>query len=617
MRFRYFCCFLLLGALGLFVGSAWAQAGSPVVYVSGSGGLIFSVNTMTGATLTLVSNPSAAYEGLVVGPDNAAADNPSHPFLLYACDPAHNTIIRFDPNNAPFQGGPAAEIVYAGGLLQQPQCGRFTNTGDLIVTSKVAGSGIWKFAGVANIALGAGGFPAPVQNSAIAGFSLTQVDQGIAQTNIGDLLIVDTANKDVLLSQYGTIPAFSVAPTVFIASSSLLPAPFGIAKNGAGNKFVSNQGKGTNSNSIMQFDAQGANGSQCVSFGHNVTPFFMQMSADNTLYVATQTSSSGAVFSVNTATCSAKQLSSSIKLPQLVGIALPPTTVSQTALNFSGTQTFNFGFAAFQFTSPSCSLSVTADEENQAEINALIADDPTDFPKGGTPGVDLGRDGFETAFNLTIPTGDSCTPEFSDGTFSELAAVEVDNLLVSNPRVLACDGTSCTEVELFGIYTLGGLLPQDSNYTGKGSTSQHFVINENLTSGSELGTFCGLESPFTDVSPPNIAGTFVTGNTISVKFKLAQASGNCQNGPWITDAVALLSVAQILDSNANPVFNPININSSGSSTPVPPIFKFNGTKHQYEFSLSLQGYALGTYSLTVTFLTSNTVQQTVEFQVVQ
>ena len=101
-----------------------------------------------------------------------------------------------------------------------------------------------------------------------------------------------------------------------------------------------------------------------------------------------------------------------------------------------------------------------------------------------------------------------------------------------------------------------------------------------------------------------------------MKFKLALGAfptGNCQNGPFITDAVALPSVAQIFDSNGNAIFNPIVIGSSGSSTPVPPIFKLDNNK-QYQFSPSLQGYAAGTYSLTVRFLTSNTVKQTIEFQ---
>lgn len=609
---------LVLCALFLFAGRAWGQSGSPIVYVSGTGGVILSVNTTSGATTTLVSNPNAAYEGLIVGPDNAASDNTSatnHPYLLYACDPTHNTIIRLDPNNT----AAGSETVYAGtgaaGTLTQPQCGRFTSSGDLIVTSKSAGSGIWKIAGAANIALGAGGFPAPVQNPPNGAFSSTQVSQGIAQKNIGDLLIVDSANKQVIRAQYGTIPPFSGLPTVFISPSSLLPGPLGIARKSAGDIYISNQSK--NTNSIVHFNAQGASGSACVRFSNKTAPFFMQMSADDTLYVAASSTNSGALYSVNTTTCNATQVTSST-VPPLVGVALPPTTMTQTA-TFSGTQTFNFGFTAYQFTSPSCTLSVQAVPTNLAAINSLIANaqanDPADLPFGGSPAVNLGWDGFEIAFNVSNPSG-PCTAQFSDGTYSQLLGAQLDNLLVANPRIVACDTTSvttCGVMSTFGSYPLGGLLPADGTYSGHGILSEHFLVSGNLSS-SEPGTFCGFQSPLSNVAPPGIAGTFGSGQAVSVKFKLAQASGNCQNGPYITDAVALLSIAQIFDSNGNAVFNPIAIGSSGSSTPVPPTFKIDSNK-QYQLSLSLQGYASGTYSLTVTFLTSNTVQQTIEFRV--
>jgi len=611
---KFELCFLCACAFALFAGSASGQ-GSQVVYVSGTGGLIASVNTATGATQTLVSNPAAAYEGLVVGPDNA---NVAPSYLLYACDPTHNTIIRFDPNNAPAQGGPAAETVYSGGAIGAPQCGRFTNTGDLIVTSNVPGSGVWEFQGVANIALEAGSFPAPVQNPPRGAFSAMQVSQGLTQKNIGDLLIVDAANKEIIRSQYSTIPPFSALPTVFIAPSNLLPGPIGIAKNSDGGIFISNQSK--KANGIVQYSAHGTNGSPCIGFNNKTLPFFMQMSADDTLYVATSLSNSGLVYSVNTANCSATAIPNT-SLPPLVGIALPPTTVTQSA-TFSGTHTFNFGFAAYQFTSTSCTLSVTANEFSQAQINSWLAlplTNPTELPNGAMPSVDLGRDGFETTFDLA-PT--NCAPDSAgDGLNAELISVQLDNSLsFSNPRMLACDPTvspsSCTVTESFGDYPLGGLLPQDPTIILRGGSSRHFVVNGNL-SEVEPGTFCGFGSPLTNTPPPGIAGTFGAGQNLSVKFELAQNANspqNCSGNTLITDAVALLSVAQILDANGNPVFNPVAINSSGSSTPTPPTFKLDNNK-QYELSLSLQGYAPGIYSLTVTFLTNNTVQQTVEFQV--
>jgi hypothetical protein len=99
-----------------------------------------------------------------------------------------------------------------------------------------------------------------------------------------------------------------------------------------------------------------------------------------------------------------------------------------------------------------------------------------------------------------------------------------------------------------------------------------------------------------------------------VKFKLATFSGNCTNGgPFISDASALISVAQIADSAGNTVFHPIAVNATASSLDLPPLF--NAGNQQYQFTLTISGYAPGTYSLTVTFLTDNTTNQTIFFKI--
>ncbi len=607
------------------LSSAWGQGGASWVYVSGSGGVILRV-TSSGGITTLVPASSAAYEGLVVGPDT------NHGFLLYACDPTHNAIIRFDPENT----ASGFETVYQGtaaSALQQPQCGRFTNTGDLIVTSKAAGSGAWEFAGVANSPLNPSntlGFPATQNppNGVLSQNSRTQVSQGIAQKNIGDLLIVDTTNKEVIRSRYVPLsplpptPPFSGPPEVFIApSSSLLPSPFGIARQSAGEIYISNQSK---KNQIVHFNAQGGGGSACINtLGSNITPEFMQMSADDTLYVAAS-SAHGAVFSVNTTSCTATQIPTGNALPALTGIALPPTSVTQTK-TFTGVGTFNFGFTAYQFTSPApgCTLTVTATPISPAAIAALNITDTntTDSFSGFTPAVNLGWDGFEFKASVNIPNGSACTPEFGDLSSTQFLAAQLDELLVSNPRMVRCGNLSdppdgCSVMVSLGDYPLGGLLPSDITYSGGGKQCDVFLVNANL-SNSEPGQFCGFQSPLSNVTP--IAGTFSSGQNLALKFKLALAPaigapGDCQNGPFITDAVALLSVAQLLDKQGNPAFNPIPIESSGSSTPIAPTFKIDSNK-QYQFSLSLQGYAPGTYSITITFLSSNAPSQTVLIKV--
>jgi hypothetical protein len=310
-----------------------------------------------------------------------------------------------------------------------------------------------------------------------------------------------------------------------------------------------------------------------------------------------------------------------------VGIALPPTTVTQTQ-TFNGAYTFNFGFAAYQFTAGgACTLTVTAMPVNPGMIQNQIdtqttSSDPLDPFYGGSPAVNLGWDGFEIVFDVPpVPAG-SCTPLYpADQTYSDLLSADVDNLLVSNPRVVRC-GTPddppdkvCSVITMFNDYPLGGPLPGDGSYGGKTTKCTQFIINGNL-GNPEPAQFCGFQTPLSNVAPPGIAGVFSTGQNLSVKFKLAtptSAGGSCQNGPYITDANVLMSVAQIADKKGNPVFNPISLNASGNSTPIQPIFKTGN--QQYQFSLSLQGYAPGIYSLTATFLSANTVQQTVLIKV--
>jgi hypothetical protein len=139
-------------------------------------------------------------------------------------------------------------------------------------------------------------------------------------------------------------------------------------------------------------------------------------------------------------------------------------------------------------------------------------------------------------------------------------------------------------------------------------------VNAGLST-TEAGKFCGFQSPLlnpTDTGyPASFSGT--SRNTLAVKFKLAAASGNCKNGPFIGNASALISVAQIADSGGSTVFHPININATASSLNTPPLF--NAGNQQYQFTLTISGYAPGTYSLTVTFLTNNTINQTIFFKI--
>src|SRR3989442_5313368 len=130
-----------------FGPSAWSQflPTPPTVYVSG-GSSIYSVTVVndTAVVTQLVNSTGSNFESLAIGPDNAdlttasggiAAGNALHPVLLYACDTAGKTVIRFVPGN------PAViQTVYSGGVGGiTPLCGRSTSTGDFYVTDKAAG----------------------------------------------------------------------------------------------------------------------------------------------------------------------------------------------------------------------------------------------------------------------------------------------------------------------------------------------------------------------------------------------------------------------------------------------------------------------------------------------
>lgn len=592
----------------LYCVAAWAQ-GAPQVFVStGAAGKIYSLNPVNGNLTQLVSTQGADYEGMVVAPDDAAADLPladpagtTH-YLVYVCDTANSRIWRFDPT------APATlEKIYNGGALQNPQCGRITSTGDLIVSSTVAGSGLWVFSGITNIPRGSG-YQTPTQLVGVPGSS-----EGVAQKNIGDLLVVDSTNNKVLRT-----PLASPNTTTFISG---LSQPFGIARRGDGSVFVGNQGQ----HNLMQFDAQGANGAQCQNFGNDV-PNFMQMALDNTLYVAVAGRTGGTVSSINANTCQAIH---TYPVPSgAVGIALAPTmTATQNVTVSNGTVLLNFGFTAFELNQVSgpCSGTVSAGLASPAAIYSLIglSGAPAD------PAVNLGLDGFEVVFSTANLNGCNSPAGTNNFQVSDLVSPAVNN-----PEIVVCDdpNTNCqpstTNLQQLGFWPIGGYLPSD--LTGGGSKSLRcniFLVNARQMStapGQEVGSFCGFNPPVDNTFTGTLnswdtalASSFKAGSTVPVKFNLALGTSPnaCRKGPFINDAEALLSIALIEDASGNPTFVPIMPGAHGSAAPVTPLFNVDGSR-QYAFNWDtsscimpsgmVQTCPTGKYSLSVQFLTHNT-----------
>lgn len=588
----------------------WAQGAPQVFVTTGAAGPIYSINTSNGTVSPLITNPGADFEGMVVAPYNVGQSNTDETthYLVYVCDTANSRVWRFDPST------PASlEKIYDNnGALTKPQCGRVTSTGDLVVSSTVAGSGLWLFSGVTNLALGSG-LQTPTPLVGVAGSS-----EGVAQKNTGDLLVVDNTNGKVLRT-----PLAPAATTTFISG---LSQPYGIARRGDGVIFVDTQG---NKPSLVQYSAQGATPTTCMTFKNN-TPNFMQMALDNTLYVAVAGNNAGTVRSINANTCQQNHL---YAIPQpAIGIALSPAmTATQNVTASNGTAIVNFGFAAFELNQivGACNGSISVGLASPAAINMLILNSGSP----ATPAVNLGLDGFEAMFTTANLNG--CSAGSSTSNVNNFQMSHLLSPGVVNPEIVVCteptvSPTNCqpqnTSLAQIGGWPIGGYLPNDLSSGGSKSLKcRIFMANALPVSGAqgqEAGIFCGFQSPLSNTFTGTLnswnlaqAANITDGKSVPVKIKLASATGSCQNGSYITDATAILAVAQILDSKGNNVFVPIGLVSNGSSGLGQPLFKGDGNQ-QYLFNWDSSSCIMpsgvtqvcpkGTYSVTVLFLTNNT-----------
>jgi hypothetical protein len=626
--------------LSVFASGAWGQS-SPV-YVSG-GPFIYQAS---GGTLTLIftasSDSGTNFESLAAGPDNVDLDtngNAAHPFLLYACDITGKTIIRFDPASPD-----TAETVYppsdssVAGLV--PVCGRFSSTGDFYITNQAAsetGGNVYKFAGIANVKLGhltsLQQTPTAVSLSGVPG---TFTGGGITQKNTGDLLVVDTADSQVLRFPYG--PPFGAAASF----GSGLSSPVGIARVSTGDVFVANQG----SSNVAHFDRTGASAGTCPSLtfpeAGNTRLFFLAASETDKIYAAASTSNSvefaedldflaetdnpGEVWTwspgqtAEQGVCTLQPVVSSKTL--LFGVAVAPVPTATQSQVLNGTlATFNFNSNVFQIKETGCTATVTAYPLNLATVNTAIGLAASSLPDGATPLVNLGEGGYEIAYVAKTP---GCTGV--NGFSLDAIFGLYDSALSGNPRVIQCDsnpfddptepllnGTNtCAALTTVGSYPLGGIIPKDGGVfgKGKGGHSVFFLVNANLRSAAAGGQaiFCGFFPPLKNTTDPTKAANFDDDDIIPVMFRLAKAGGSCQAGPFDNSAQALLSIAQL-----TPTFNPI--------FPL-QTFPPGGNFQNLGFGLYLtllpvhfNHLAPGEYSLSVLFQTDDTSQQTIVFNV--
>ena len=593
--YAIFACLLLSTAV-------WGQQGAPFVLVTDlTGQQILSVNTtLSNPTVTpIFTLANSNFEGIVYGPEGSSlTDN-----RVYVCDPTGDTIYRLSLTFTSGQPtGATSAVVYAGGSdLHHAQCGRFTSTGDFLVTSKTS-LGVWRFPGLA------GSTCTPACPTPEPLFSGTGSEGDLTQANNGDLLIVDITDKHVLRS---VAPFTSVTDLI---TSNLVQPTGGIARRNDGQIYVADGG---GQNNIKVFGANGSFVGVCGGFGD--PPQFIKFAADGTLYVATAHASgngfsNGKLYSVDTSTCVTTLVTDIGQSgnPPAIGVAIPPTSTSKPKPPFSGSQTFGFGFSQFVVSNvaPTCTTTVTEAQTRLADLKSLIQP----VSPSATPVPFLGEAGFGTQF--TFPHG-VCNPP-SGGLFDFAIAGFASG--ETNPRIVECpDSTQPAgpcQVGLNGFYPVSEAIPGDCCILKKpGTGSTFFVINLPFNGGQ----FCGFQNP----SNNSLTNTFnpldpnvptATGNTWAIKFKIVKAGKSCNStktSDFITDALELLSVIRVRDGQGN-VTNDIITPVSSTSTYVNPCANLQGApicvetgNKQYSFGLNTSGLQSGVWNFSITSLTNN------------
>jgi hypothetical protein len=612
-----------------------ASAQTDTVYVSG-GSNIYKVQG--GVVSPVTSLSGANFESLAIGPDSVDIDsvthNAAHPFLLYACDTQGNRIIRFDPTAATIvQQQVYNASVSVSGLV--PECGRSAASGDFFFTNK-AGAGVYKFSNLANIPFGSANLPtAPTLVSTSPAFPATMTGRGITQKNNGDLLVVNNAGNQVLRSPYSVTP-----PTQTTFAGSNLSGPVGIARLSTGDVFVANSaiGRGSSSSPVAHFDRSGNVAATCggLTFSSNQVPASLAASQSDALYLVSASNSKGTVWSWSPTQGDCSLVPVATTPTAVFGVAVTPGsfgTITKPVVypvTNPGPTIYDFNSHGFQITAKGCTGTVTPFAISPATVSSMISR-AAGLLSSSQPALNLGEAGFEVAYvakwpDPAGPQPGNCASVFSDGQFVNQIFGVFDNNITNNPRIVRCDGsanepfldsnTSCTALSTLGVYPLGGTIPDDPATSVRGTSNSTFVLVNEALSPIKAGTFCGFESPLIDTQIASKASTFKSGatKTITVKFKLAQQSGTCQNGPYITDATALISLGQISDSTGKSLLNAIAIGSTSvGNADAQPLF--NQGNQQYQFTLDISNLAVGTYSVTVTFLSNNTYQHFAVFNV--
>jgi hypothetical protein len=587
---RWVIVVVVLGGLLL---AAEAAAQEATLFVSTQQGeRIFRVNAATGQTQQIYNNPGSRFEDLVVGPDN----------LLYACDPHNGRIVRMT------QTGSMVQVVYqaAGSDPQGPQCGRFTHTGDLLFNTGNSHTGVWMIP-AAQLA----GLPTPVvpvQLTGLAGGG----EQGLAVTVGGNVLAVDRPGGRIFRSLMSDFdPGVTPAPTTAVFKDLMSPA--GLARNSKNRVFVATE-TGIKKCDLDDFEDAGPVSCNGYATFTGRRPWHIEFHSDDTLYAVTAvtldpanwptgsvsnanghiwkiTGPGGACPGTNCRLVTALNVKVSGRFLPAVGLGIGPTCVAktQTYTPANLSQEFHFGSHSFLATAAgvfgaSVDLTVEACQVAPSQINTQF---DSNFPPAGTLSAlpFTGEGGWVTQYEtMQNPALALQTPVDLELAYFLSNAENVNPRLVHN-FINILDGAR--------YYPTGPVAAEPGDPVSGGRANDFgsiFVLAD--LSVVEDTSFCGFQSPL-NADPDNPA-EFNAGKKIPFKFKVAAEGGTCQNGPYITEAVSTLSIAQL-----NP-FATIPFITVGNSDPDDPgKFRFEAKGQQFTLTVDSTGMAPGLYMATV------------------
>ena len=531
-----FAAVLLLGA------ATTLASGVDTVYVSNPDmDRIYAIDTAAGPGQipgVVLYEAGSNYEDLVVAPDGS----------LVACDPSAGKITRIDnPDTTP-----SPNVVYTRSANgpQNPQCGWFTHTGDLVVTDRAAGGSAWMFLdNLENFYQQCQG-ASPCRIDVDAAFR----GEGVTQAADGDLLVVDRAQRTVWSLGYDVYRAAFPAGDDLIFGSAVND-PIGIARSSRGNIYIA-----VAPNRLLKYDRLGAASAipACATaFGSKDRPYFLDFAADDTLYVATTGTNSGKVWQLDVEGCDCngnpydlppcdaprvlfefrKQAGyekSTVGIgvpylpasepnlgPFLAGKPLPPPPFAPT------TQLVGFGDHVYEFAAEpaGCEVSIAAAEADPAYLAILagtidldqydpdypgcsVVGDPT-YPCdiAARPVNYLGENGRGILYEV-LPSPLTNPFCFAPEVDLYRHAINAYAGYVPNPRLVRCPSpgdtyTDCTLIDLNTYFPYNGILPEDTRVgatlgSSTGDFSRYFLVDLDLNQDADAGdgVFCGFENPW-------------------------------------------------------------------------------------------------------------------------